>query len=359
MKKVIALLLALLLPVCASAESLQERAAAPERLQTVFTSNTGKTEITVNAAVEIPTAGNVPIVAVTPGVFTHEDLLRAADAFIGAGAYNPPVRTVEELLQSGPQTGDKSVDVRIRAADREVDFLQWYNAQGMPTYCRLDGFERGQANVNIPIWPTTYTPCETPVHLRQRALDIQASIAPFMTLAAEGVTDGDMESSDVYQYIFTRQVAGIPAVHTADGCFSVSSAADIYSDRQFPYETLFIVITPEGKTKWCYLSPYQLGETLAEDTQLLTFDEVIRVAGTLLPLSLQYQEKYLAVRNQDKVRYTVDRITFGYIRVKQRNNPNEYILVPCWDFFNAEQADESLITINAIDGTVIDRDYGY
>ena len=361
MKKIIALLLALMLPLCASAETIQQRVAAPDNVQTVFTSNTGKTEITINATVEIPTAEQVPIVAVTPGVFSQDDLLRAADTFIGAGAYSTPLRTVEELLQKGPQSDVNMVDVSIRTADRmvEVSFIQWYNAQGQSTYCRLGGFERGQANVNIPIWPTTYTPCETPENIRQKALHIQNSIAPFMTLAAEGVTSGEMENGDVYQYIFTRQIAGIPVIHTADGCFSVTSAADMYSDRQFPYETLFIIITPEGKTKWCYISPYQIGETLAEDTPLLSFDEIMDITGALLPLSYQYQEKYLTVREQDKVRYTVGRITFGYTRVKQRNNPNECMLIPCWDFFNAEQADESLLTINAIDGTVIDRTYGY
>ena len=126
-----------------------------------------------------------------------------------------------------------------------------------------------------------------------------------------------------------------------------------------PYETLWIVITPEGKVKFSMISPYQLGEVSTENTELLHFEAIMNVARATLPLSLQYQERYLAARGQDKVRYTIDRITFGYTRVKQRNNPDECMLVPCWDFFNAEQPDESLLTINAIDGTVIDRSYGY
>ncbi len=355
MKRFVASLLVLLLSFCsAGAESLAQRLGAPEHVTDVFLSNTGKTEITVNAVVEIPQVEKVPIVAVTPGTFTQSQLLQAADAFIGAGSYSVPRQSVEDCLAAGPQGGVNMVDWNAVTENKQVNFVQWYNMQGLTTYCCLSGFERGQANINTPHWPFGYMPCEAPSAIRRQALKLQESLAPFMALSAQGVASADMEDGPVYQFIFTRSLAGIPTAHTSDGCFAADSPDDIYSARQFPYETLFILITPEGKMKWVYLSPYLLGETLAEDTQLLPFDKIIGIARLLLPLSHQYREKVL-----DKLRYTVDRITFGYTRVKQRNNPNEYMLVPCWDFFNAEQADESLLTINAIDGTVIDRDFGY
>ena len=53
--------------------------------------------------------------------------------------------------------------------------------------------------------------------------------------------------------------------------------------------------------------------------------------------------------------------------LQDKNNPLEYILTPVWDFFGSRTTDYgefaytdySLCTINATDGTVIDRKYGY
>ena len=359
MKRYIVCLLVLLLFVgSASAEIIREQLAAPAHLQTVFTSNTGKTEITVDAVVEVPEVSRIPVIAVMPHTFTTAELLQMADAFVGS--YNAPALTVEELLAKGPQQGVNQVEWRIRTEQKGFLFYQWYNYQNVPTYCRVDGYERGQENVNLGHWPDPYTPCSAPENIRQQALTLAQSIAPHMSLAAEGlVTSVSMENGPVYQFVFTRTVNGIPTAYTNNGCFAADNAAAVYSDKQFPYEALWIVITPEGKVKFSMISPYQLGEVSTENTELLHFEAIMNVARATLPLSLQYKERYLEVRGQDKVRYTVDRITFGYTRVKQRNNPDECMLVPCWDFFNAEQPDESLLTINAIDGTVIDRCYGY
>ena len=73
-------------------------------------------------------------------------------------------------------------------------------------------------------------------------------------------------------------------------------------------------------------------------------------------------------------------IRFGYMQVKLKKIMNTFIIVPVWDFFglskklytenisNWTQEDGWLIsdnlaishiTINAVDGSVIDRDLGY
>ena len=54
----------------------------------------------------------------------------------------------------------------------------------------------------------------------------------------------------------------------------------------------------------------------------------------------------------------------------EKQNPRQFQLVPVWDFFGTvnlagnntvkwDWAYNSLFTINAMDGTAIDRDYGY
>ena len=56
MKKIISLVLmcCILLPLCASAETIREQINAPETCQAEYFSNTGRTKITVDAAVNVP-----------------------------------------------------------------------------------------------------------------------------------------------------------------------------------------------------------------------------------------------------------------------------------------------------------------
>ncbi|WP_046442015.1 DUF6034 family protein, partial [Christensenella hongkongensis] len=63
----------------------------------------------------------------------------------------------------------------------------------------------------------------------------------------------------------------------------------------------------------------------------------------------------------------VDRILFGYLRIKQQNDETKFDIVPVWDFFgNSDILNQlgngnynSILTINAIDGSVIDRNSGF
>lgn len=69
----------------------------------------------------------------------------------------------------------------------------------------------------------------------------------------------------------------------------------------------------------------------------------------------------------------IKEVRLGYMRVKDRETLSEGTLVPVWDFFGSwtttggsftqplvfEDSYTSLFTINAMDGTVIDRDLGY
>ena len=65
---------------------------------------------------------------------------------------------------------------------------------------------------------------------------------------------------------------------------------------------------------------------------------------------------------------TIENIRFGYARIAEQNRSGSSLLVPAWDFFGTisdfngiSRSDygTSLITINAIDGSIIDRGLGY
>ena len=47
------------------------------------------------------------------------------------------------------------------------------------------------------------------------------------------------------------------------------------------------------------------------------------------------------------------------MRVQNENNENDFTLIPVWDVFSTQLGDYSLVTVNAMDGSIITRENGY
>ena len=73
------------------------------------------------------------------------------------------------------------------------------------------------------------------------------------------------------------------------------------------------------------------------------------------------------LEDTDGSTYLINRVHLGLMRIKAKDTRGEGLLVPVWDFWgirdysaDRDVQDEGIcLTINAIDGTVIDRDLGY
>ena len=120
-----------------------------------------------------------------------------------------------------------------------------------------------------------------------------------------------------------------------------------------------------------YSNPYTIGETKTENLNLLPFSEIMKT-----------YEKMMVVTNADNMEYEksrvydIDRIVLGYARIYEPStDPHTGLLVPVWDFFGSRKVEGdydgnsysditdypnwSFLTINAVDGSIIDRDLGY
>ncbi len=115
---------------------------------------------------------------------------------------------------------------------------------------------------------------------------------------------------------------------------------------------------------------YDVGEKQVENVELLPFPEVAEIFESMLRL----QNSDMTYSKEK--RFDIDRVTLGYMRVYDPGaDAISGLLVPVWDFFGkstdyAVYGDEeyvnavarqtiSFLTINAADGTVIDRGLGY
>ncbi len=95
-----------------------------------------------------------------------------------------------------------------------------------------------------------------------------------------------------------------------------------------------------------------------ENASLLSFAEAAAVF-----------EKMYPVRNAGiEAEVKITEVRFGYARITEQNQNGSGLMAPVWDFFGVitgangdviDDPEESLLTVNAMDGSVIDRNLGY
>lgn len=366
MKKIIAILLLIMLPLCASAETVASQINAPEYVQDTFISNTGKTIVTVDARVEVPDVECISVVYMEPTVFDANEVRSVAQACFTVPY--PPVPDSLVPYQVPDAAGTSSFRITGQQENAQglretLNYHQYYQADGAPREGSLS-FDNAARYYQWKYGDETAgEPSEAAM---QTALSLAAQIAPQFELAhvdrTHGMNRASMEAPPAAQtgsrFVFTRSYQGVPSVYTSKDCTAYDNLNDTYV-RKIPYEVLYIIVDDLSGVLVEWRSPHTITGVETENVRLLSFAEIMRIAGQLLPLKYTSQEKYLEARNQDAYRMTVNRITLSYTRVQSRNDPSQYLFVPVWDFFDANGPLTSLLTISAIDGTVIDRGYGY
>ena len=161
-----------------------------------------------------------------------------------------------------------------------------------------------------------------------------------------------------YKIVYTRDINGFPITYElSPGCSIPSGQSPV---NTWANESVEFYINQDGLQKASIRNLYEIEEVVADNIELLTFPEIMELFGQLMPIC--YSE------NVDSL--TVDRITLGYARIYDPGmDSTTALLVPVWDFFGRtviiadgeprtlDDPAESLLTINAADGTVINRRY--
>ena len=184
--------------------------------------------------------------------------------------------------------------------------------------------------------------------------------------------EGDNSSGNFgngYRIDYARTINGVPVTQTiADG----GALEDMDSTMEtWSYESLCFYVDKDGIESMTYSNPYTIGKIKTENLNLLSFSEVMKI-----------YEKMMVVTNADNMQYensrvyNIDRIVLGYARIYEPStDAHTGILIPVWDFFGSMTSEseyngetesntiktpnESFLTINAVDGSIIDRNLGY
>ena len=170
-----------------------------------------------------------------------------------------------------------------------------------------------------------------------------------------------------YLFHFTRKVDEIPVTYTDEyggGLEDMDSTLTPWS-----YERCDVIVGKDGIEKVEIYNPYEVGAVQTEHVKLMDFDSIAKIYEQMMEVSNADITKYETNRT-----YHIKRIVLGYSRIYDPTTDSDSgLLVPVWDFIggfdskneeyegtnNGEYSNRSFMTINAIDGTVIDRGLGY
>lgn len=159
-----------------------------------------------------------------------------------------------------------------------------------------------------------------------------------------------------YVLRYTRDFNGMPITYTSNRSDAITDSGTY--NEPWPYETLTYYVNDDGIVGMRWEAPYSILENVTEDSSLIPFSEVEKIFEKMIAVKYANTQSIIAIEN----------IRFGYARVAEQNRSGSALLVPAWDFFGTisdfngiSRSDygTSLITINAIDGSIIDRGLGY
>lgn len=171
--------------------------------------------------------------------------------------------------------------------------------------------------------------------------------------------------------------------HTRYQYWVYSASEEINPDTvSWKLESIYLDVSKEGILSFHWMAPSTQPMVQQEQSTLLPFEEIAAIADTMLPEVIQGPDGRVLVEvdqyNGFDTRMDVDitKVSLSLMRIRDKGFLQGTI-VPVWDFWgtsdwydaepNAYGYQEKgmnyeyqpMLTLNAVDGTVVDRQLGY
>ena len=181
--------------------------------------------------------------------------------------------------------------------------------------------------------------------------------------ARENVRTDRWDFLTAYHVIFKRCANGVIETCTDKRAFS-----NEYSEP-WEYERIDFIIDDAGVFRFEYNAPYEVVESVLDKTELLPFERIREVFERMIVIVNNGYDENERIKEGDGFEHHIYHIRLGLASVPEEGRETG-LLVPAWDFIGSacarsngkgdlSQLDEnercSFLTINAVDGSIIDR----
>ena len=180
----------------------------------------------------------------------------------------------------------------------------------------------------------------------------------------------DTISEKIYVFDFSRMNDGVPMNVIEGASEMVTDATSVQQgDEAYSYfpdqEIMQMLVNDSGVISFYWRNHYDVIETTNENASLLSFGQI----QGIIEGSSVYSKFFLTDDKNAELKITD--IKLGNMRVKSPDEQDTYLIIPVWDIIGkkvdqaydssikGEMPDMSYLTINALDGSIIDRNLGY
>lgn len=383
----------------------QQEYLAPERWEGEIANNTDTINIKIDADIEIPNTKKYPVVKVKKKIITEEwaeNIISRINHNGSLYTYNEdspeektPINTISfsknnsgvEQFVCGIDTGNKTLSQVIIMKTEQggyLTFSNFDNKSAMPFKTTTNLSQMNHITISS----------EEAVNIGKQYLD-SLGISGFdisLKLAGYMEINGNMPVEDLPQcYIlyFTRTVEGTSTTYRNDKNDALLINEDMLQRQReensytpfWPQESIEMIITDTGVKYFDWRMPSEYTEIINSNVEILPFEAIKEIAEKEFALQgLWMNPNDTNIISREIV---IDKITLGMMQVRNTESMNEFIMIPTWNFFgyeiytyeeqmpggyklnedhqyiNTQTGGHSFLTINAIDGNIINPIIGY
>lgn len=224
--------------------------------------------------------------------------------------------------------------------------------------------------------------CDTPMS-ENEAISMGNSIMDKLGIDYELIKTDDWNIWDEYNYTLWYS-----KVYPQTRYRNINTPGGLYIDYTDKYgealwqEEITITVTADGITEFSWTAPTEITSIESENTKLLSWTEISGIIEKgLLMKNLWHDQEHVVGRTLE-----IKKITLSYMQVKKKDDSSERYYIPVWDVVGemrfrfeddydpakdggggyvldenmewTEFRDECVLTVNAIDGSIIDRSWG-
>jgi hypothetical protein len=176
-----------------------------------------------------------------------------------------------------------------------------------------------------------------------------------------GIVSDEAQCS--YKIECVRETDGVSCSYITDSSATGDQGAAGATYAYWTYEKLEVYVNKDGIYNMYWISPLEVTETVSEDAQLKPFSEIKDIFEEMIFVKYEGDGKYGAGA------FNVDRVELSLHRITEQNSYEDGLLIPVWNFYGSISHDPSdayyndsiasFMSINAIDGAIIDTSRGY
>lgn len=160
---------------------------------------------------------------------------------------------------------------------------------------------------------------------------------------------------------YYRNIDGVFFNQTSGGKFIQSGNGESFRKQFWGEESVEIYVNDAGIVNMSWNEPIEITETVVENSSMKPFSEIKETFEQMMPIVAATYDDRTPVIN-------IDKVSLSYSRISEKDDFESGLVIPVWSFYgtNSEITNDKYepvyqvqMSINAIDGSVIDSALGY